>query len=574
MATQKCNRVVSFALFIAVALPVTLFFLNTSDIWKLKGAILNIVGSHDRKSSSNDNITKINMANMTMEISPNLTSCHDSYGRPDLLVNCCPPLSATDDVAIDFQYIYSKSSKLRVRRSAHHLDTTYIAKYTKALTIMKSLPYSDPRSFSRQALLHCTFCTGAYDQKFSSATIDIHRQWLFYPFHRMYLYFHERILASLIDDDTFALPFWNWDNPDSMIFPKMFLEGPFVDSQREPSHFNKVVDLNYNSYTVGNASGEQEQVDTNLAFMYNQVIAAAKKPELFMGCPLYPGEDGYCDGPGTVELAPHNTVHTWVGLSSNPHNENMGAFYSAGWDPCFYSHHANLDRIWDVWRDIHGMYLPINDTVWLNSYFYFYNENLQLVKIKVSDVLNTKELGYTYEETDLAWLNKRPKPFISPKIAKHILKTQENYHNETSRLHLFSNKLEGRSLKYPIKVKVPRPKPYRSKEEIKEEEEVLVVYGIKTKGDGIVKFDVYVNLVNETNVGPTYREFAGTFVRLPMKRIGASNGNKKSRLKLGISELLRDLEADRDESIWVTLLPKTSSCANTVIDGVRIDYMR
>ena len=392
----------------------------------------------------------------------------------------------------------------------------------------------------------------------------------------MYLLFHERILGSLIGDDTFALPFWNWDDPEAMIFPDMCHKGPFVDSQREPTHFNHVVDLNYN-FEMGIVGDGLEQVNANLAFMYNQVISAAKKPELFMGCPLYPGEDGFCDGPGTVENAPHNTVHDWVGLASNPEREHMGAFYSAGWDPCFYMHHTNLDRIWDVWRHIHGIYVPINDTLWLNSYFYFYDENLQLVKIKVSEVLNTTKLGYTYEETDLTWLNKRPMPSVPPKTAKHILKTRET-NNETLRLHLSSNKLEGRSLENTITVKVNRPKPYRSEKEIEEEEEVLVVYGIDVKGDRKVKFDVYVNLVNETNVGPTYREFAGTFVRLPdvmiRKPMAPSGGNRKSTLKLGISELLKDLEADRDESIWVTLLPRTSSCGKITFDGVRIDYMK
>ncbi|TVU16157.1 hypothetical protein EJB05_39708, partial [Eragrostis curvula] len=33
------------------------------------------------------------------------------------------------------------------------------------------------------------------------------------------LYFHERILDKLTDDDTFALPFWNWDSPGGMTLP-------------------------------------------------------------------------------------------------------------------------------------------------------------------------------------------------------------------------------------------------------------------------------------------------------------------------------------------------------------------
>ncbi|KAF4354291.1 hypothetical protein G4B88_007420 [Cannabis sativa] len=391
---------------------------------------------------------------------------------------------------------------------------------------MKSLPHTDPRSFTRQASIHCTFCTGAYHQKHSSTNLNIHRQWLFFAFHRMYLYFHERILGNLIGDDNFALPFWNWDSPDSMVFPKMFRDGPFDDSQREPTHFDEIVDLNYDE-ELGIVKG-QERVNANLAFMYNQVVSAAKKPELFMGCPLYPGDDGFCDGPGTIELAPHNTIHIWVGLESNPNQENMGAFYSAG--------------------DIHDMQMPINDTVWLDSHFYFYDENLQLIKMKVSDVLNTTKMGYIYEKTDLTWLDKRPKPFVSPQIAKHTLKIRENYYKETSRLYLLSNDIKGRSLENPMTIKVYRPKPYRIKDEMKGEEEVLV---------------------NETNVGPSYREFAGTFVGLPQMGMKSSRTiNRKSSIKLGISELMNDLEAYRDESIWVTILPRTTSCVDATFDGV------
>ncbi|KAF4358922.1 hypothetical protein F8388_012896 [Cannabis sativa] len=343
----------------------------------------------------------------------------------------------------------------------------------------------------------------------------------------------------------------------------MFRDGPFDDSQREPTHFDEIVDLNYDE-ELGIVKG-QERVNANLAFMYNQVVSAAKKPELFMGCPLYPGEDGFCDGPGTIELAPHNTIHTWVGLESNPNQENMGAFYSAGFDPCFYSNHANIDRIWDIWRDIHDMQMPINDTVWLDSHFYFYNENLQLIKMKVCDVLNTTKMGYIYEKTDLTWLDKRPKPFVSPQIAKHTLKIRENYYKETSRLYLLSNDIKGRSLENPMTIK----------DEMKEEEEVLVIYGVIINRDVKVKFDVYVNLVNETNVGPSYREFAGTFVGLPQMGMKSSRTiNRKSSIKLGISELLNDLEADRDESIWVTILPRTTSCVDATFDGVRIEYMR
>ncbi|XP_022726199.1 polyphenol oxidase I, chloroplastic-like [Durio zibethinus] len=558
--------------FVVAMLPLTFRILESHQLQLLyMGELTNmILGKLGGWGSSRHDLS-IDKAAKSKAIGPNLTACHPSYGRPDLLVYCCPPGFESPLPFVDFQFP-NPQSHVRVRRPAHLLDQNDISKYNKALSIMKSLPYDDPRSFARQANLHCLFCTGAYEQQNSDTPLSIHRTWLFFPWHRIMIYFHERILGSLIGDDTFALPVWTWDIPEGMMIPNFYVNMnlSFFHPERDFSHFPpQMADLDY--ATERHISREQ-QIDTNLAFMYTQMVSGARKTELFMGC-AYKANEGYCNAPGTVERAPHNTLHTWIGSNLNPGREDMGKFYSAAKDPIFYAHHSNIDRLWDVWREIQEYQLDIKDPDWLDSFFFFYDENLKLIRVKVRDVLDITKLGYSYEEVDRPWLNKRPSPSVPPKLARQILKSKENenqFQFSSNRVSSSDFRPHGRALDIGLTVKVNRSKDHLIKKE-KEEEETIVVHGIEVKGDAYVKFDVYVNLIDQTTISPKFREFAGTFAHIPG---GGEMMKRKINLKLGVSELLEDLEADQDESIWITLLPRTVSCGNVTIEAIQIEYIK
>lgn len=332
-------------------------------------------------------------------VSPNITACHLSIPYTGYTVSCCPPRSESQEPFIDFQFP-DPSAPLRVRRPAHLLTEDEIEKYNKAVAMMRSLPYDDPRSFSRMSNLHCIYCTGAYNVKYSHLPMQIHKSWMFFPWHRMYLHFFERILGELIGDDTFALHFWNWDNPAGMVIPEMYMHGSLMNYQREASHFPpKKVELSFNrdaeidpTKEWGGETDPDERMKMNMALMYTQLVSGARTPELFMGC-SYKGPDADCYGPGTMENAPHDTVHGWTGSGSNVLREDMGAFYSAARDPLFFAHHTNIDRLWDVWRLSHP---DIADSAFLDTYFFFHDEKKRLVRIKFRDVLNITKLGYAY----------------------------------------------------------------------------------------------------------------------------------------------------------------------------------
>ncbi|MCH82255.1 polyphenol oxidase [Trifolium medium] len=139
---------------------------------------------------------------------------------------------------------------------------------------MKTLPSNDPRSFTQQANVHCAYCDGAYSQVgFPNLDIQLHNSWLFYPLHRWYLYFYERILGSLINDPTFALPFWNYDAPDGMQFPSIYTDiTSLYDKLRNANHQPPtLIDLNYDGDDE-NDDGV-DKISSNLTIMYRQVVS-------------------------------------------------------------------------------------------------------------------------------------------------------------------------------------------------------------------------------------------------------------------------------------------------------------
>jgi hypothetical protein len=121
-----------------------------------------------------------------------------------------------------------------------------------------------------------------------------------------------------------------------------------------------------------------------------------------------------------------------------------------------------------------------------------------------------------------------------------------------------------------ISTVVPRDRKSRSQKEKEDEEEVLVVDGIEFAKDAAVKFDVYINDDDESPSGPDKTEFAGSFVNVP--HLHTRSKQKKTCLKLGITDLLDDLGVDDDDSVVVTLVPRYGIGIAT-IGGIKITLL-
>ncbi|XP_047974400.1 polyphenol oxidase I, chloroplastic-like [Salvia hispanica] len=460
-------------------------------------------------------------------------------------VNCCPPY--TDTIT---DYELPLFSQPRTRPAAHRMTPEYLEKYEEAIRRMKQLDEddpNDPRGFTQQANIHCAYCNGPYDQVgHPGVDIQVHNSWIFFPFHRWYLYFFERICGELIGDPTFALPYWNWDHPDGMHLPAPFSVGysPLYDCNRDQRHFGNAI--------VSLLPGRPGAIETNLNQMKEEMINQSVSAITFMGKNYRAGDPP--PGParrGTSERGSHGGVHVWTGNPKNPFNENLGNFYSAGRDPIFYCHHANVDRMWTIWESLPADYIKaINDPDYLDAAFLFYDEKKNLVRVKVRDCVDYKALGYVYEYSDIKpWLNYTPPRREVPANVQELTKTAQ------AATQAFPS-----TVAETITVVVPKPAKGRA-------DEVLVLESIVTDSTELIAFDIFVNDDKNSTDEAVSPEFAGSFSQVPHR---SRTAETPSDLTIVLKELYKNINiADEDDFVVVTIIPRINGEAVT-IGGIKI----
>jgi hypothetical protein len=235
-----------------------------------------------------------------------------------------------------------------------------IKSYIKAVAAMKALPDSDPTSWTYQAAIHETTAT-SLKKSWNSCQ---HGNEFFWSWHRMYLHWFERIIRSKSGDHTWALPFWAWDSPSERHLPPMFRDSTstLYRADRDPNMNN------------GTGSLPAWAVDYSGAF----------------GTPVYTTttQTGAND---LFQITPHGAVHVQVG-------GGMAIPATAAPDPIFYLHHANCDRLWQVWRATYGGSDPVWDSTWTGKTWTFFNEHGKAVTMSACQIINAaQQLNYVYE---------------------------------------------------------------------------------------------------------------------------------------------------------------------------------
>jgi len=278
------------------------------------------------------------------------------------------------------------------RRSIFALDPNgpEITSLRRGVQVMQSRPASDPTSWIFQANIH-----GTYDQPADPTWNQCqHGSFFFFSWHRMYLYYFERILRAASGDPNLALPYWNYTDdankpePDRRQLPLAFRQpadssNPLFVSERDPA-------INNGEFL------DPADVDYSRAFAFTNFDAPVGSGAASFGGPTRLNHSTSNDDFGALESTPHNVLHGDIGgnrgLMRDPNRSAR--------DPIFYLHHANIDRLWKRWlAQAGGRQNPTGDQVWMNTTFTFFDENGRQVLISGKDILDTVgQLNYCYDD--------------------------------------------------------------------------------------------------------------------------------------------------------------------------------
>ncbi|MFT4251594.1 MAG: tyrosinase family protein [Caulobacter sp.] len=256
--------------------------------------------------------------------------------------------------------------------------------YAKAIEIMLALPPDDPNNWYNRALTHTVDCP--------------HGNWWFVVWHRGYVGWAEQTIREISGDPDFAFPYWDW-TADPQVPAQMF-EGVLNPNDKayiqSLDAFNCAFGPVMERFWKGLSQAQTQQLlIRGLRFPADLLFDIGPKggpmffapPNARGSTPKNPGFDtvtnnavslgmlldalsprdfiGFASpksnyhssitGFGVMEGQPHNKVHNCVGgiwTDDDGHTTYGDGFMQSNLspvDPLFFLHHANIDRIWDLW---------------------------------------------------------------------------------------------------------------------------------------------------------------------------------------------------------------------------------
>jgi hypothetical protein len=288
--------------------------------------------------------------------------------------------------------------------------------YKKGIREMLNRPATDPRNWYRNAFLHVFDCP--------------HQNWWFLVWHRAYLGWLEAIIRQFSGDTEFALPYWDWTKTprvpaamfDDVLDPNNAAFIPTFNTFK--AQFDAPVTALFATFSPAQKGVLAQRGLSSTADFWSAVAAASagmffEQPEargLTLASPNldqttratvslptirsalrtanFAGSENGTDAAGfsSAKASSHNDQSREGILESQPHDNVHGAMggpagnafmvsFLSPVDPIFFLHHANLDRLWDVWTRRQAALgrptLPqgADLTTWSSEQFLFFSDS-------------------------------------------------------------------------------------------------------------------------------------------------------------------------------------------------------
>src|SRR5271157_1500356 len=193
------------------------------------------------------------------------------------------------------------------RPSVATLSSAQIASLRHGIQVMMSRPVTDPTSYRFQANIHGTYDTPTTPEEMASWNQCEHGSFYFFSWHRMYLYFFDRILRAAAGDPNLVLPYWDWTDPAQRTLPLPFRQpADATNSLFITSPAGRPAALN-----AGTAFLSASTVDDSGAFADVNFETGGSSGDGFGGGTSAPMQ--FSSAYGDLEMQPHNVVHSSLG---------------------------------------------------------------------------------------------------------------------------------------------------------------------------------------------------------------------------------------------------------------------
>ena len=246
---------------------------------------------------------------------------------------------------------------MHYRRNIDCLGTEELHDLREALAAMYALPAADPNSFATLAGFHGGPPTG----------FCRHGAPGFFTWHRAYMVAFEKALSAF--GCQVALPFWDWSSGPSTGVPA---------ACRFPTYVNRSGATVPNPLfsgprAAGGQTNRRADIDTTA---FDDLATSAQAA---MSATTFSSFQNQINGV-------HGSVHVRTG-------GDMQSVPTAAFDPIFYLHHANIDRLWAQWQASHPGPLPAAEAT---SQLEPFNRPFSIQWQTGADVESTAALGYRY----------------------------------------------------------------------------------------------------------------------------------------------------------------------------------